>query len=68
MEFKVNYQPLSKRIVAGKVTKNYTWSGTLHDITDTAPGAVADMLLQQNIYIEFERNNKKYRLDITEIE
>ena len=66
--FKVGCSPLTGKIYAGNVLKNGTWRGQKHDVTETAPQAVAQHLLHLNVSIEFEyHNGKSYRLQVVEI-
>jgi len=61
--------PLTSTIFVGTLLKDgRRWSANKKDITDTAPMAVAQHLIQLNESIEFNHNNgKKYRLQVVEI-
>mgnify|MGYP006902138307 CR=1 FL=1 len=67
-EFKVGCSPLTSKIFAGNVLKSGTWGQTKHDVTETAPAAVAQHLMQLNESIEFTHGNgKRYRLQVIEV-
>lgn len=66
--FKIGCSPLTSKLYAGNVLKNGTWGQTKYDVTETAPQAVAQHLLQLNQSIEFTHNNGKiYRLQVVEV-
>jgi|GEM_PF-5306943 len=66
--FKAGCSPLTDRILVGTVKKDDTWGSDKKDITDTAPSAVAQFLLQTDQSIEFtHRNGKKYALKVVEL-
>jgi len=66
--FKVGCSPLTSTIYAGHVLKNGMWGAKKYDVTDTAPAAVAQHLLQKQECIEFSYQDKRYRLEVVEVE
>lgn len=68
-KFKVGCSPLTSQIFAGTVKKDGTWGVNKKDVTDTAPAAVAQHLMQLKESIEFRygRDGKKYRLQVVEV-
>ncbi|MES2593164.1 MAG: hypothetical protein V4608_14880 [Bacteroidota bacterium] len=65
---KIGTSPLTGIIYAGKVSKTGLWIGNKSDVTDTAPLAVAEHLIQRNERIQFNRLGKIYVLKVEEIE
>lgn len=67
-EFKIGCSPLTSKIYAGRVKENNEWCNPKHDVTDTAPAAVAQFLLQTDQKIVFTyKNGKKYKLQMVEL-
>jgi hypothetical protein len=64
--FKIGTSPITNQIHAGLV-KNGQWQGTKHDVTDSAPAAVAQHLLQTGEAIEFMYMGEQYRLSVEKI-
>ena len=59
---------LTGRIYAGRVnTKNQMFIGEKDDVTDTAVSAVAQHLLKEQIYLQFEVSGKTYKLEVSEV-
>jgi hypothetical protein len=69
VDFKIGCSPLTSRIYAGNILKNGTWGQIKHDVTETAPAAVAQHLIQLNESIEFTygKDGKRYRLQVVEV-
>lgn len=67
-EFKVGCSPVTNRIMAGTVKKDGTWGVNKKDVTDTAPLAVAQHLLQVEEKIQFEYKNELYELKVVKVE
>lgn len=67
---KIGCSPLTSQIYSGVVLQNGMWSNTKHDVTDTAPAAVAQHLLQKDESIEFNygKDGKRYRLQVVEVQ
>ncbi|MFA5727465.1 MAG: hypothetical protein WC886_07490 [Saccharofermentanaceae bacterium] len=65
-KFKVGCSPITSEIYAGRVTENGMWCQK-HNVTDTAPSAVAQHLLQLDQCIEFDCKGKKYKLQVVEV-
>lgn len=65
-EFKVGCSPLTKKLYAGTVLKDGMW-GKKHDVTDTAPGAVAEFLLFSNLEMEFNCMGEDYVLKVEKL-
>ena len=66
---KVMSSMLTGRIYAGRVNpKNQMFIGEQDDVTDTAVSAVAQHLLIEDVYIQFEVQGKTYRLEVNEIQ
>ena len=64
---KVMASMLTGRIYAGRVNpKNQMFIGEKDDVTDTAVSAVAQHLLKEEIYLQFEVKGKTYRLEVVE--
>ena len=60
---------LTGRIYAGRVNpKSQMFIGEKDDVTDTAISAVAQHLLSEDIYMQFEVKGKTYRLEVNEIQ
>ena len=65
---KVMSSILTGRIYAGRVnTKNQMFIGEKYDVTDTAVSAVAQHLLKEQIYLQFEVSGKTYKLEVSEV-
>ena len=65
---KVMSSILTGRIYAGRVnTKNKMFIGEKDDVTDTAVSAVAQHLLKEQIYLQFEVSGKTYKLEVSEV-
>jgi len=68
-KFKIGCSPLTNTIYAGSVLKNGTWGSIKHDVTDTAPNAVAQYLIEDDCSIVFSHNNgKRYKLQVVELD
>ena len=66
---KVMSSMLTGRIYAGRVNpKSQMFIGEKDDVTDTAISAVAQHLLSEDIYMQFEVKGKTYRLEVNEIQ
>ena len=66
---KVMASMLTGRIYAGRVNpKNQMFIGDKDDVTDTAVSAVAQHLLKEDVYMQFEVQGKTYRLEVNEIQ
>lgn len=66
--FKIGCSPLTSKIFAGKVLTNGAWSANRQDVTESAPAAVAQHLMQLDESLEFtHRNGKRYRLQVVEV-
>ena len=66
---KVMTSILTGRIYAGRVNpKNQMFIGEKDDVTDTAVSAVAQYLLKEDVYMQFEVQGKTYRLEVNEIQ
>ncbi len=66
--FKVGCSPLTSRIFAGNVLKSQMWGNKKYDVTESAPMAVAQYLIQTDQYIEFDHpNGRTYRLQAIEV-
>jgi len=66
-DFKVGCSPLTSRLYAGKVLKNGMWGQTKHDVTTSAPSAVAQYLLQKGENIRFNYRGEQYDLKIEKV-
>lgn len=66
-EIKVGCSPVTNTIYAGTVLKNGTWGADRTDVTEMAVPAVAQRLLQKNESMDFEYQNKRYRLQVIEV-
>jgi len=65
MQFKIGCSPLTNRIFAGRVTEKNMWvTNSKKDVTDTAPLAVAQYLIQSEEAIEFNYRNERYVLKV----
>ena len=56
------------RIYAGTINKTSTMWVNKSDVTDEAITAVAQFLLEHNAYMEFDHDDKRYRLAVTQAE
>ena len=66
---KVMPSMVTGRIYAGRVNpKNQMFIDEKDDVTDTAISAVAQHLLKEDVYIQFEVQGKTYRLEVNEIQ
>ena len=65
-EFKVDCSPITSTIFAGRVSKKGLWINK-KDVTDTAPLAVAQHLMQLNESIQFEYQGKTFVLKVEEV-
>jgi len=65
-EFKVGCSPITNTIYAGKVSKGM-WVGSKHDVTKSAVGAVAELLLKEDSHLKFKSDGKDYILQVIEI-
>lgn len=61
----IGCSPITSKIYAGRVN-NGLWMQK-HDVTDSAPSAVAQHLLQVDQSLEFEFKGKRYKLQVIEI-
>ena len=60
---------LTGRIYAGRVNpKSQMFIGEKVDVTDTAVDAVAQLLLKEEICLQFEVRGKTYRLEVVEVQ
>ena len=66
-EFKVGCSPITDTIYAGKVSDKGMWVGKKHDVTQSAVGAVAELLLKEDTHLRFTTDGKEYILQVTEI-
>lgn len=65
---KVMSSMLTGRIYAGRVKpKTQMFIGEKDDVTDTAVSAVAQHLLTEEIYLQFEVKGRTYRLEVVEV-
>jgi hypothetical protein len=67
-EYMIGCSPLTSRIYAGKVLVNGEWAKGKKDITEMAVLSVAQHLLQKQESVTFNYDNKKYKLQVIEIE
>lgn len=65
-DFKVGSSPLSGKIYAGNVKKDGTWGANKKDVTDTAPGAVAQHLMDVEQALVFWREGKRFKMEVQE--
>lgn len=63
-EFIVGCSPITSTLYAGTVSKKGLWSKNRKDVTETAPLAVAQMLLQTDEHMEFTYNGEQYVLKV----
>ena len=66
-KLKVGFLPISKKIAAGSITDKGMWGSNRSDVTESAPGAVAEYLIETDTYIVFEFGGKKYKLSCEQI-
>lgn len=66
-QFKVGCSPLTSKIFAGNVSERNVYTGKKYDVTDTAPNAVAQHLLQLNQSMEFDYQGERYVLAVTKL-
>lgn len=64
---KLGCSPLTGTIYAGKVTKTGMWAAGKQDVTESAPGAVAEHLLKQDCSYEYTIGSEKYRLKLVKV-
>ena len=63
----IGCSPITNKIFAGKILKNGLWGQNKQDVTDTAPLAVAQHLLQVNQSITFKYKGEGYQLTVTRL-
>ena len=66
-EFKVGCSPVTSVLYAGNVNKKGIWSKLREDVTESAPLAVAQHLLQLDESISFYYENNKYILQVVKV-
>lgn len=66
-KFKVGCSPLTSKIFAGNVSERNVYTGKKYDVTDTAPSAVAQHLLQLNQSMEFTYEGEQYELTVIKL-
>ncbi|MGL5961679.1 MAG: DUF7446 family protein [Cetobacterium sp.] len=63
----VAYQSISKTIVVGKIDREGFFVGTKTDVEDTAIRAVSELLIAEDICVEFKYKGKSYCLKAEEV-
>jgi hypothetical protein len=66
-KLKVGCSPITNTIYAGSVTNKGMWGANKCDVTESAPGAVAEYLIETDQFIVFDLKGKQYKLSCVEI-
>lgn len=66
-KFIVGCSPITSTLFAGTVT-NQKWEANKKDVTDTAPLAVAQHLLQLNQRIKFDYQGDTYEMKVEKVQ
>lgn len=65
-KYVVGCSPVTSKLYAGTI-KDGMWGKDKKEVTDTAPAAVAQHLLQKGEKIEFEHRGGRYELKVEKI-